>query len=136
MLGRIECDSPTGRRRSSRLPLIVGVEVTPSEIHVEPFHARAVGEAAGRDPRIVAAGDCICTGGVFAGSYACVGAVDKVVPVDVYVPGCPPGPETLLHGILTLHEQIRTGELLSRRAASPTGGAAIELGAAPVPAAG
>jgi len=33
----------------------------------------------------------------------------------VYVPGCPPGPETLMHGILTLHEQIRSGELLARR---------------------
>jgi len=41
--------------------------------------------------------------------------------------GCPPGPETLMHGILTLHDQIRTGELLRRRAASPTGGAAIQL---------
>ena len=53
------------------------------------------------------------------------------MPVDVYVPGCPPGPETLMHGILTLHEQIRTGELLSRRAVSPTGGAAIMLNEPP-----
>ena len=45
-------------------------------------------------------------------------------------PGCPPGPETLLHGILMLHEQIRTGELMKRREASPTGGAGIEVVAA------
>jgi NADH-quinone oxidoreductase subunit B len=34
-----------------------------------------------------------------------------VVPVDVYVPGCPPGPQSLIHGILTLHEKIRRGEV-------------------------
>jgi NADH-quinone oxidoreductase subunit B len=60
-------------------------------------------------------------------NYAIVQGVDQIVPVDVYVPGCPPNPETLMHGILTLHEQIRTGELLKRRAASQSGGAEIDL---------
>jgi NADH-quinone oxidoreductase subunit B len=47
--------------------------------------------------------------------------------VDVYAPGCPPGPETLIHAIVTLHEKIRTGEITKRR--SETGaGAGIELG--------
>jgi len=69
---------------------------------------------------------CASSGGMF-NNYAIVQGVDQIVPVDVYVPGCPPGPETLMHGILTLHDQIRTGELLRRRAASPTGGAAIQL---------
>jgi NADH-quinone oxidoreductase subunit B len=41
--------------------------------------------------------------------------VDQIVPVDVYAPGCPPSPETLMHAILTLHEQIRTGEIMKRR---------------------
>jgi NADH-quinone oxidoreductase subunit B len=59
-------------------------------------------------------------------NYALVQGVDQIVPVDVYVPGCPPGPETLFHGILTLHHQIRTGELLARR--DQTGaGAGIQL---------
>jgi NADH-quinone oxidoreductase subunit B len=49
------------------------------------------------------------------------------VPVDVYVPGCPPGPETLMHGILTLHEQIRTGEITRRREHSAHGGAGIQI---------
>src|SRR5436190_13307571 len=82
---------------------------------------------------VISMGVCASSGGMF-NNYAIVQGVDQVVPVDVYVPGCPPGPETLMHGILTLHEQIRTGELLSRRAASPTGGAAIQL-SEPEPAA-
>lgn len=54
------------------------------------------------DPKIVVAvGDCGCSGGVFGGSYASLGAVSRVIPVDVVVPGCPPSPERLLQGILT-----------------------------------
>jgi len=85
---------------------------------------------------VISMGVCASSGGMF-NNYALVQGVDQIVPVDVYVPGCPPGPETLMHGILTLHDQIRTGELLRRRAASPTGGAAIALlpAASPEPAA-
>ena len=75
---------------------------------------------------VISMGVCASSGGMF-NNYAIVQGVDQIVPVDVYVPGCPPGPETLMHGILTLHDQIRTGELLRRREASPTGGAAIQL---------
>src|SRR6202171_2703866 len=75
---------------------------------------------------VISMGVCASSGGMF-NNYAIVQGVDQIVPGDVYVPGCPPGPETLMHGILTLHEQIRTGELLRRREVSPTGGAAIQL---------
>ena len=81
---------------------------------------------------VISMGVCASSGGMF-NNYAIVQGVDQIVPVDVYVPGCPPSPETLMHGILTLHEQIRTGELLRRREASPTGGAGIDLGRQPVP---
>jgi Ni,Fe-hydrogenase III small subunit/formate hydrogenlyase subunit 6/NADH:ubiquinone oxidoreductase subunit I len=49
---------------------------------------------------VVAVGACGCSGGIFGQNYATVGAVDKVIPVDVYIPGCPPNPHALLHGIL------------------------------------
>jgi Ni,Fe-hydrogenase III small subunit/Pyruvate/2-oxoacid:ferredoxin oxidoreductase delta subunit len=54
------------------------------------------------DPRIVVAvGACGCSGGIFGeGTYAAVGGVDRVVPVDVYIPGCPPRPQAILNGLL------------------------------------
>ncbi len=59
------------------------------------------------DPKwVIAMGDCAACGGVF-NNYAIVQGVDEVVPVDVYVSGCPPRPEALMHGILTLHEKVR-----------------------------
>ena len=49
---------------------------------------------------VVAMGICPATGGIFADCYNVLGGVDKVIPVDVYVPGCPPRPEAMLDGIL------------------------------------
>ena len=81
---------------------------------------------------VISMGVCASTGGMF-NNYAIVQGVDQVVPVDVYAPGCPPTPETLIHAIETLHTKIETGELLRRR--SETGrGAEIEIGEAPVAA--
>ena len=59
--------------------------------------------AATPDPKwVVAVGDCGRDGGVFAGSYACVGRVGEVIPVDLHIPGCPPNPMQLLEGLLAL----------------------------------
>ena len=59
------------------------------------------------DPKwVIAMGDCASCGGIF-NNYAIVQGVDEVVPVDVYVAGCPPRPEALMHGILTLHEKVK-----------------------------
>ena len=55
---------------------------------------------------VIAMGDCAACGGVF-NNYAIVPGVDEIVPVDVYVAGCPPRPEALIDGILRLHAQIR-----------------------------
>ena len=73
---------------------------------------------------VISMGVCASSGGMF-NNYAIVQGVDQVVPVDVYAPGCPPGPETLMHAIFTLHHQITSGELLARRAAAGDGGAGL-----------
>lgn len=49
---------------------------------------------------VVAVGDCGCNGGIFGETYASLGGIDKVLPVDVYIPGCPPTPTALLNAIL------------------------------------
>src|SRR5256885_8199334 len=69
---------------------------------------------------VISMGVCASTGGMF-NNYAIVQGVDQVVPVDVYAPGCPPGPETLMHAILTLYEKIRNGEITRRREDSGAG---------------
>jgi len=74
---------------------------------------------------VISMGVCASTGGMF-NNYALVQGVDQVVPVDVYAPGCPPGPETLIHSINTLHELIQSGELTRRREATGRG-AAVQL---------
>ena len=58
---------------------------------------------------VISMGACASTGGMF-NNYALAQGVDQIVPVDVYVPGCPPGPQSLMHGILTLHEMVMSGE--------------------------
>lgn len=58
---------------------------------------------------VVAIGDCARDGGCFAGSYAIVGGLDAIVPVDLHVPGCPPNPTALLQGLLALLESVEAG---------------------------
>ena len=54
---------------------------------------------------VISMGDCASCGGVF-NNYALVQGVDEVVPVDVYIAGCPPRPEGLIHGVVTLYEKV------------------------------
>ena len=63
---------------------------------------------------VISMGVCASSGGMF-NNYAIVQGVDQIVPVDVYAPGCPPTPETLMHAILTLHSKIEHGELTRRK---------------------
>ena len=69
---------------------------------------------------VISMGVCASSGGMF-NNYAIVQGVDQIVPVDVYAPGCPPTPETLIHAIETLHTKIENGELMKRRAATGRG---------------
>jgi len=59
------------------------------------------------DPKwVVAVGDCAVDGGVFSGSYAVVGGVSNVIPVDPHIRGCPPSPSDLLKGLISVLEQV------------------------------
>ena len=61
---------------------------------------------------VLSMGDCASCSGVF-NNYAVVQGVDEIVPVDVYVAGCPPRPEQLIHGIMTLHEKVRGDRIMN-----------------------
>ncbi len=71
--------------------------------------------AATPEPRlVVAVGACGISGGIFGVNYATRGGVDKVIPVNVYIPGCPPRPEALLHGILLAVGRLASGRPVTR----------------------
>lgn len=77
--------------------------------------------AATPEPKLViAAGACACGNGIFDENYATLGAVEKVIPVDVAIPGCPPSPTALLQGILAAIRRTGRREPLSEIAATQT----------------
>lgn len=67
---------------------------------------RAIYDQMAEPKWVIAMGSCASTGNVF-NNYAVVQGVDRIVPVDIYLPGCPPRPEALISALLQIHEQIR-----------------------------
>jgi Ni,Fe-hydrogenase III small subunit len=72
-------------------------------------------QAMPRPQLVVAVGACAVGGGVFAHTYAAAGAAEPVLPVDVFIPGCPPRPEAIIHGLL-----VAVGRMDAHRRASPS----------------
>ena len=68
------------------------------------------------DPKyVVAVGGCAISGGPFKGSYHVLNGIDKIIPVDVYIPGCPPRPEAILYGMMQLQRKVKVEKFLGGR---------------------
>jgi NADH-quinone oxidoreductase B subunit len=77
---------------------------------------------------VVAIGTCACSAGVFRGSYNVMGGVDQVIPVDVYIPGCPCRPEVIIAGLAKLFEKIERTNGSEALTTDPADGESADIG--------
>jgi NADH-quinone oxidoreductase subunit B len=107
-LARFGCEVPRFSPRQSDLLMVVGT-VT----HKNAPALKRVYEQMTEPKWVLAFGACASTGG-FYDNYATVPGIDHIIPVDVYVPGCPPRPEQVMDGIMLLMEKIKNGRAVIR----------------------
>jgi Ni,Fe-hydrogenase III small subunit len=84
--------------------------VTGAVTHNMEVAARKTYDAMPSPKFVIAVGDDACDGGIFAGTYAVLGGADKVLPVDMKIPGNPPSPARILEGLLALMRKARKGK--------------------------
>ncbi len=99
-----------GSIRHADVLLVTGSCNRQSAIRLKRVYAQAP-----RPCFVVAIGECSLSRGMFIHSYNCPLPVDKVIPVDVYIPGCPPKPEAIMAGILKLLDKIKAAQKVSKK---------------------